>query len=69
MVCAGFPLEVIADDGHDELCSLHDGGSVVLGVDGAGGDDVALLDCLFPGLGSAVDAVAVEHFDELAGGA
>lgn len=64
VVRACFPPEVIANGGHDELCSLHDGASVVRGVDGAGGDYLALLDQTLPEAASAVVVVAVEHVDQ-----
>lgn len=67
VMCAYLPPEVIADRGHDEPRSLHDGGSVVLGADGSGGNDVALLELSLPVTRGAVVIVAVDHVKELVG--
>jgi hypothetical protein len=59
MVCACPPVEVVSDGGHDELCTLGDGDSVTVGVDGAGSDDLTSLQFLLSVAGGAVVVAAI----------
>lgn len=68
MMGASGSSEVVADGGDDEMGAFGGGGSVAVGVDGAGRDDVATFQILLSVGGGAVDVVAVDNPHGSAGG-
>lgn len=61
--------EVVADGGDDEVGSFDGGGSVTVGVDGAGSDDVSALQGVLSVAGGAVVVLAVDDAHGFSGGA